>query len=190
MHVCRSCRRATLVGFVFCTVLCSAGCLTLPPSASLNPPIPPAHSLGCNAWLRRVEISDPEIDQKKREQLEISLSNNLLRFLREGRYFLKVEMLPGQPQAADCVLRFRFDRYGQERRLKGLIYFDASDLSATLSVSRPGGEIVKEVKARAYEEHPVDPFSPESALPSGMGARTDLIEDLLRQLSSASDPGS
>jgi hypothetical protein len=135
-----------------------------------------------NAWLNRVEITDAEMGyQDRKAQLENTLTNNLLRFLRDGKYFRRIDLLPGTPQPEDHVLRFHFDRYQQERILKGLGNYDASDLSATLTITHPDGQLLKEVKASIKEEHPVLPYSPDAAFPSGMLARTHVIEELLRK---------
>jgi hypothetical protein len=135
-----------------------------------------------NAWLKRVEITDVEMGyQNRKAQLENTLTNNLLRFLRDGKYFRRIDLLPGTPQPEDHVLHFQFERYQQERILKGLGNYDASDLSATLTITHPDGQIVKQVKASIKEEHPVLPYSPEAAFPSGMVARTQVIEELLRK---------
>ena len=164
-----------------CATLFS-GCMTLPPSASLNPPSNTLGPVQTNAWLKRVEITDAEMGyQDHKAQLENTLTNNLLRFLRDGKYFRRIDLLPGAPQAGDHVLHFQFDRYQQERTLRGLENYDASDLSAALTVTHPDGQIVKQVKASIKEEHPVLPDSPEATFPSGMGARTQLIEELLRK---------
>jgi hypothetical protein len=171
--------RVTMIA-VFTTIF--ASCMTLPPSASLNPPSNRSGPIDANAWVRQVEITDPEIgDQERRKQLENTLTNNLLRFLRDGKYFRKVELFPGTLQPEDFVLQFQFDRYRQKRYAKALYSSDASDLSATLVITRSNGQIIKEAKADITEEHPVAPLSPEAALPSGMGARTQVIEELLRK---------
>lgn len=167
-----------------------AGCVTLPPTASLNPPTNTVGPVEANAWLKRVEITDAEMGyQDRKEQLEITLTNNLLRFLRQGKYFRKVELLPGKPQPEDHVVQFQFDRYRQERYLKGLQNFDASDLAGTLKITHSDGQLVKEVKASVKEEHVVAPMSEEAALPSGMRARTQLIEELLTKALVAPNSG-
>lgn len=166
---------------ILCTTLV-AGCVTLPPSASFNPPSNTQGPVDANAWLKRVEITDTEMGyQENKAHVENTMTNNLLRFLREGKYFRKVELLPGKPQPEDQVLHFQFDRYRQERYLKVLITYDASDLSATLTITHPDGQRIKEVKSSIKEEHPVAPLSAEAALPSGMSARTQVIEELLRK---------
>jgi hypothetical protein len=109
------------------------------------------------------------------------LTNNLLRFLRDGKYFRRIDLLPGKPQPEDHVLHIQFDRYRQARTLKVFQNYDASDLSATLRMTHPDGQLVKEVKASLKEEHPVPPLSAEAVFPSGMGARTQVIEELLRK---------
>ena len=167
-----------------------AGCMTLPPSASLNPPSNRSGPVDSNAWVKKVKITDPEMDdQERKEQVENTLTNNLLRFLRDGKYFRNVELFPGKLQPEDLVLLFQFDRYRQTRYAKVFHSSDASDLSAILAITRPNGQLVKEVKAAIKEEHPVAPFSPEAALPSGMGARTQVIEELLQKAIFVPTPG-
>ena len=159
-----------------------ASCMTLPPTASFNPPTNSLGSVEANAWLKRVEITDVEMARpESRAQIENALTNNLLRFLRDGKYFRKVELLPGKPQSEDLVLRFVIDRYRQERYLKVLTYYDASDFSATLTLTRPDGQLVKEVQASVKEEHMISTMSTQAALPSGMAARTQLVEELLQK---------
>lgn len=166
-----------------------ASCITLPPSASLNPPSNTLGPVQKNAWLKRVEITDSEMGHpENKENLENTLTNNLLRFLRDGRYFKKTDLLPGKPQPEDYVLQFRFDRYRQTRNLKGISYFDASNLSATLMITHPDGQLVKEVKSDIKEEHLISSMSEEAALPSGMRARTQIIEELLGKALFASSP--
>lgn len=168
-----------------------AGCMTLQPSTSLHPPSNRGRHLEMNAWLKTVEITDPEItDTKQKEQISITLTNNLLRFLREGKYLRKVELLPGNPQPEDVVLLFQFDRYRQRRSAQVFQSSDSSDVSGMLILTRADGHFIKEVRASLKEEHPVDIFSTEAALPSGMAARTYVIEELLWKALSALQPNS
>ena len=164
-------------------ILCTgvlAGCMTLPPSASLNAPSNRLAPVESTAWLKQVAITDSELDnQGYKQQVEITLTNNLLRFIRDGKYFRSAELLPGKPQPDDLILLFEFDRYRQKRYAKVFHSSDTSDLSATLTISRPDGQLLKKVTASMKEEHEVAPFSPQAALPSGMEARTQLIEELL-----------
>lgn len=173
-------------------LLCMAfltGCVTLPPSTTLNPPGNRGRPTESNAWLKTVEITDPEIDdQEHRTQIAITLTNNLLRFLREGKYFRKVESLPGKPQPEDVVLLFQFDRYRQQRSAQVFQSSDSSDLSGMLILTRADGHVIKVVRASVKEEHPVDIFSAEAALPSGMHARTYVIEELLWKALTAAHP--
>ena len=169
-----------------------AGCtsIPLPPSASLNLPDNRSGTVNSNAWVKHVEITDPAIeDQEQRKQVENTLTNNLLRFLRDGKYFRKVELFPGQLQPEDLALQFQFDRYRKTRSAKVLQSFDGSDLSGTLIITRPNGQLVKEVKAVINEEHPVVPYSSEVYFPSGMEARTQIIEELLRKALFVPTPG-
>ena len=171
---------ATRVSALLVCATLVAGCVTLPPTASFHSPRNTFGPVEANAWLKRVEITDPEMGyQESKEQVENTLTNNMLRFLREGKYFRQVELLPGKPQPEDHVLRFQFDRYRQERYLRGFLNYDASDLSAVLTITHPDGQLVIEVKASIKEEHKVFPFSLQAALPSGMNARTQIIEELL-----------
>jgi hypothetical protein len=169
-----------------------AGCtsIPLPPSASLNPPDNRSGTVDSNAWVKHVEITDPAIqDQEQKKHVENTLTNNLLRFLRDGKYFRKVELFPGQLQPEDLVLQFQFDRYRKTRSAKVFQSFDASDLSGTLVITRPNGQLVKEVKAVVNEEHQVVPHSSEAYFPSGMVARTQVIEELLRKALFVPPPG-
>jgi hypothetical protein len=135
-----------------------------------------------NAWLKRVEITDPEVTPlESRTQIENALTNNLWRFLRDGKYFRKVELLPGTPQPGDFVLKFVFDRYQKERHWRLFANYDTSDLSASLTLLRSDGAVVREVRGSVKEEHMVGSMSPEAALPSGMKARTQLVEELLQK---------
>jgi len=166
-----------------------SGCITLPPSASLNPPSNRLGTVAANAWLNKVEIVDPEMDdQEIKAQVENTLTNNLLRFLRDGKYFRCIDLLPGKPQPDDLVLHVRFERYRQTRYTKVMHSSDVSDLSATLRIGRPDGQGNVEVQSEIIEKHSVAPFSVEAALPSGMKARTQLIEDLLHKGLSAYNP--
>ena len=167
-----------------------ASCMTLPPSASLNAPSNRLAPVKSTAWLKHVAITDSELDDRERKlQVEVTLTNNLLRFLRDGKYFHKAELLPGKPQPDDLILLFEFDRYRQQRYVKVFHSSDTSDLSATLTISRPDGQIVKKVTASLKEEHEVAPFSPQAALPSGMEARTQVIEELLWKALITPNPG-
>lgn len=181
--------RLSLCASLICVTF-FAGCMTLPPSASFDPPSSRGTPVEANAWLKKVEITDTEMDdQERKAHVENTLTNNLLRFLRDGKYFRKVELLPGTSKAEDYVLHFQFDRYRQERYLKVFQNYDASDLSATLTVTHPDGQLVKEVKSTIKEEHAVAPFSAQAALPSGMRARTELVEELLRKALFELHPG-
>jgi hypothetical protein len=143
------------------------------------------------AWLKQVAITDSELDDQERKlQVEITLTNNLLRFLRDGKYFHNAELLPGKPLPDDLILLFEFDRYRQKRYAKVFHSSDTSDLSATLTISRPDGQLVKKVTTSLKEEHEVAPFSPQAALPSGIEARTQVIEELLWKALMTPNPGS
>ena len=167
---------------LFLGFLSLAGCLTLPPTASFNLPTNSLGMVEANAWLKRVEITDPAMTPlESRAQIENALTNNLSRFLRDGKYFRKVELLPGIIQPQDLVLRFVFDRYRKERHWRVLANYDTSDLSASLTLMRSDGTVVREARASVKEEHMVDSMSPEAALPSGMKARTQLVEELLQK---------
>lgn len=185
-HACMSVRLGIAV---LCTSVL-ASCMALRPSASLNPPNNRLTHVKSTAWLKQVLITDSELDnQEHKLQLETTLTNNLLRFLRDGKYFVNVELLPGKPQPDDIILLFEFDRYRQKRYAKVFHSSDTSDLSATLTISRPDGQVVKNVSTSLKEEHAVAPFAPQATFPSGMAARTQVIEDLLQKALMASIPG-
>lgn len=179
---------------IVCTML-FAGCASVdmrPPTASLNPPSNTLGPVKATAWLKRVEITDGEMRyQELKEQLENTLTNNILRFLREGQYFRRVELLPGNPQPEDRVLQFRFDRYRAERnpdffvpRRRTLRKDFTSDLSAVLTVTHPNGQVVREVIASSIED------SWTRGWPNlRLRARTLFIEDLLEKALFAPHPG-
>ncbi len=122
--------------------LAMGSCITMSPTASLNPSSNRLGPVQTNAWLKRVEITDAEMGyQNRKAQLENTLTSNLLRFLRDGKYFRRIDLLPGKPQPEDHVLHFQFERYQQERTLKSFQNYDASDLSATLTITHANGQL-------------------------------------------------
>lgn len=142
------------------------------------------------AWLKRVEITDGEMGyQELKEQLENTLTNNILWFPREGKYFRRVELLPGKPQPEDRVLQFRFNRYRQERnpllfgpRHRALRKDFTSDLSAVLTITHPDGQLVREGSASITEDSWASDREPY------LRARTHIIEELLEQALFAPTP--
>jgi len=158
---------------------------SLPPSATLGPPANSFGPVEKNAWLMKVQITDSAGEDKW--GLEGTLTNNLLRFLREGRYFRRIELLPGKPQADDYVLQFRFDRY-QPTQLRGRgPYRLSSDLSATLTITTPDGQMLKEAHSSVMEEHAFIYLSFVREK-NGWKARTAIIEDLLGKALHATNP--
>src|SRR5690349_933319 len=78
----------------FLGCLSLVGCLPLPPppllppTASFNPPTNSLSRVEAHAWLKRVEITDPEMTGfEPIAQIENTLTNQLWRFLRDGKYF-------------------------------------------------------------------------------------------------------
>lgn len=180
------------VSVLFVCTLLVAGCSVdrLPPTASLNPPSNTMGPVKATAWLKRVEITDGEMGyQELKEQLENTLTNNILRFLREGKYFRRVELLPGKPQPEDRVLQFRFNRYREERnpccfgpRRSALQRDYTSDMAAVLTVTHQDGQLVREVTASSMEYW----WAGDS---SSLRTRTLFIENLLEKALFAPHPG-
>lgn len=166
---------------VFLGCLFLAGCArTLPPTVSFNPPTNTLGLVEAQAWLKRVEITDPEVSPlESRAQIENALTNHLWRFLRDGNYFRKVELLPGTPQPDDLILKFVFDRYQRKERKGYRTYYEVSDLSASLTLLRSDGTVVREVRGNVDEEHTVAPM--RGVWLGGTKARTQLVKELLKK---------
>lgn len=163
--------------------------IPLPPRASFDSPLYKATPIAATAWLKKVDITDQEMSHpESRALIESSLTNNLLRFLRETNYFRQVELLPGKPQLDDRVLHFEFDRYRQERKTGAWSHYDVSDLSGTLTVTRPDGRTITEVKTEVKEQHPAGGWGNDPVFPTGTKARTQLIEKLLWKALSGPSP--
>jgi hypothetical protein len=178
MSSCFSCVPALVVCAIFFT-----GCTTpFIPSAALNPPTNTSEPVKVNAWLEKVEITDDEMGFLERKAtIETALTNNLLGFLREGKYFQSVELLPGRPHPDDYMLHVRFDRYRFQHSTWGFQNYHGTDMLATLTITKPHGQVIKEVTSSVKEEHPVASGSTEARFPSNTAPRTQLIEDLLRK---------
>ena len=170
----------------FATMTSCAIVMAVPPSASLGPPVKSPSSVEKNAWLKKVEITDSVLsDKEMKASLENTLTNNLLKYMREGRYFKTIESLPGQPHSEDYILQFRFDRYRETRRFPPHPIWEPSysvlisTYSAILTIARPDGQIIQEVTASVEEEHIAMTHSVEGN--NGLKPRTGIIGDLLRK---------
>lgn len=160
--------------------------MAVPPSASLGPPVKSPSPVEKNAWLKKVEIIDSVlIDNEIKASLENTLTNNLLKYIREGRYFKTIESLPGQPHSEDYILQFRFDRYRETRRIPPQPAWEPtysvliSTYSAILTITRPDGQIIQEVSSSVEEEHIAMTYSVKGN--NGLKARTGFIGELLRK---------
>jgi len=201
-------RYARLLGFPellllrICLVLCLlalSGCVTLPAGTGLNAPIHSENALPRKAWIGTVKIADDSV--KNRPVVEDSLRGNIMTYLQEGGYFLETSSLPGKVAADDLVLDFRFDHYIQKRTphpayfplalvtmtfyiwFGGPIFVDESSLSGVLEIHNGSGKSIGNVISQLHEEHNVSLWSPEYALPSGIKARTSLIQELISKAS-------
>lgn len=166
-----------------CIVL--AGCGSMPSPSLTVSFASPTNSLGiveAHAWIKRVEITGQEVTSlESRAQLENALTNHLWRFLLDGKYFRKVELLPGTPQPEDLVLKFVFDRY---QRKEGRVYrsysYEDLDLSASLTLLRSDGTVVREVRSDVKNRYVVGaPW--RGGQPGSTKARTQLVEELLQK---------
>ncbi len=119
-------------------ILCSTGCHVIMPesttsgfnSANDNPsPVTYSH----RAWLGKVTISDPQLEQKltsgwwprapEKTAVEYNLRTNLLYYLKEKKYFSNISTLPGKPAADDVILDIDFNQYLHEKTPSGLGVF-------------------------------------------------------------------
>jgi hypothetical protein len=174
-----------------------AGCVALPRGTGLSRPTRVAASIDRRAWLARVEIADPDVPGKA--LIEDSLTINVLEYLGEAGYFRTVNVLPGQVNAADYLLRLRFDRYRQQRAphpayfpgalltltlwiwFGGPIYTDTSDLAASLVVEDRRGRALTTLVAEKKERHSVSLWSPQICAAERHRGGTAIVEDLFER---------
>ena len=166
---------------IFWGCLAFTGCVsTLPPTVSFNSPANFLGMVEANAWLDRVEITDEEVTPlEPRTPIENALTNHLWRFLLDGKYFRRVELLPGTPQPEDLVLKFVFHRSQRKKRSAYRASYEVSDLSASLTLLRSDGTVVREVRGNVEEKSALT--STREIWPGGMKARTQLVEELLQK---------
>lgn len=164
---------------LFYFVLFVPGCMTVPVpvGTGLSQASPTGSTLDKKVWLSRVAILDSSIDDKS--IIEESLTVNLLEYLQEGRYFKAVNILPGKVAEKDLILRFQFDQYQQKR--DHFRATDISNLTGKLIIEDSFGSIITEVESQVNEKHPVPAWSPRTHFPSGIEARTSIINDLLKK---------
>lgn len=171
--------------------------MTLPAGTGLNVPSRAEKTLPRKAWIGTVKIADDSV--KNRPVVEDSLRGNISTYVQDAGYFLETNNLPGKVADDDFVLDFRFDRYIEKRSTHpayfplalitmtfyiwfgGPIFVDESNLSGVLDVHDGTGKLIVNVSSQLHEEHNVSLWSLEYALPSGIEARTSLIQDLLRK---------
>lgn len=181
---------------VFIFLLLMVGCTTIPPGTSLGKPKLADHVLAKKAWLAKVEILDPSLTDKK-EIVESSLTVAVQEFVREGKFFSDISLLPGRIGSEDVLLNLQFHRYTQKRSphpayfpaailtltlyiwFGGPIFVDTSDLYGTATIRNPSGEILAKATSETREEHNVSFWSMEYVFPSGLEARTASVGDLL-----------
>lgn len=168
----------------------TGGCFrhALPPTASLDPPVAELGTVAADLWVSQIEIEDSGFESRwnwtKKADVQTQLTANLVKFLRSGRYFRRVELLPGNPKPEDLILNLRFHRYLQTRVVWD--HSDHSDLSATLRIARFDGKQSAEASsefhlAQSYQLHWIDYSKPGPKM-GGSVARTRLIELLLERV--------
>ena len=180
---------------VLVLVLLSTACVTHLPGAALGP----AHSVPCasdaTAWIRRIEIADPTVERP--QEIGDTLSLNVRSFLEQGHFFQSAKLLPGRPAPADLVLVFRLPRFYQVRDTHpayfplsiltlglypvfgGPVFIDESHLTGTLVVETATGETLATSTREASKRYTVSRYSPNFALPTGIDARTQLVQELI-----------
>lgn len=183
-------RTSLALGLVFLV-----GCVSIPAGTSLDPPIFSSQALPQKAWINTVKITDSSVSNPV--VLEDSLRGNLKSYIQSAGYFRQFDSLPGKTAPDDLVLNFHFDAYQQERSIHpayfplaiatltfyiwfgGPIAVDKSYLSGNLEIFDGVGHGLLSVSSTIKEKHNVSVWSPDYALPSGIKARTELIEALL-----------
>jgi hypothetical protein len=184
--------------FLLCVIVLS-GCATLPPGTGLKNGERVDGQIPRKAWVASVKIWDVSV--KDRWVVEDSLRANIAVFLQESGYFLETSTLPGKVGPEDILLDFRFPRFRQERSVHpayfpgalitltfyiwfgGPVSVDKYELSGVLSVKDGTGRLLVESTAQIEEKQNISIYSNAAFLPSGLSARTTLVQDLVRKSS-------
>jgi hypothetical protein len=161
-------------GWLGLLTVSAVACIRVPAGVGLGDPRPSPASLDRRAWLAKVEVADPEAVHA--QQLTDALTLNLAEFVRKSGHFRAVDLLPGQVGPDDVVLRLAFARYRQ-RRAPHPAYFPAAFLTATLYIW-VGGPIFTDT-SDLEATLSIEPAEPEYSMPSGLNARTRLVQELL-----------
>lgn len=182
-------------GLLALCLLTLTGCVTLPPGTNFDSPVRTEQTLPHKAWIGAVKFADESMEN--RAVLEDSLRGNITSYIQDADYFLEISTIPGKVGNDDLILDFRFDRYVQKRNTHpayfplalatltlyiwfgGPIYVDESDLSGMLTVKNGAGNSLVQVSSQVHEEHNVSLWSSEYALPSGIKARSSMLQELM-----------
>ena len=193
-------RRGYMALLRFVTVLLSAALLAcaVPVGTGLGGAVPAPLKLARAAWIASVEIEDPGVAEAR--ELEGALGLSVKRYIEESRAFERVGLLPGEVGADDVVLRIKFRRYAQRRGphpaylplailtltayiwAGGPIYRDSSDLAARIEAQDREGRSLASVEKAVSSTHDISFLEPAYAFPSGLEARTTLMQALLDEL--------
>ncbi|WP_347989631.1 hypothetical protein [Methylomonas sp. AM2-LC] len=181
----------------FSAFLLLSGCVSIPTGTTLNKPDPLQQSIQRNLWIGSVKITDENVVNKL--AVQDSLRGNIKNYFSQVAYFSSVNTLPGNLNGNDVQFNFQFSKYNQTRSVHpayfplaigtltfyiwfgGPIYVDSSDISGVLSCQDAVGNQLFQVSSNIHDEHNVNIWSTEYSLPSGINARTSLMQDLLTQ---------
>lgn len=171
------------------------GCAISLPGSSLQAAGPASEQIDREAWLARVSIGDPTLEDK--DSVRDALTLHLVEYVRDAGYFEKVKLLPGEPSEAALVLRFEFEHFSQTRNVDALyfplslitfgfypifggpVFEDKSNLEGELAIETAGGEELATAADSISSVDHVSMWSESYALPSGIQPRTRIIDSLL-----------
>lgn len=163
--------------------------------SSLQAPDPASEQIDRNAWIARVAIDHPTLEEKDSARDAFTL--HLVEYVREAGYFESVSLLPGQPREDDVVLRFDFEHFTQVRNVDSLyfplslitfgfypifggpVYEDKANLEGELAIETAAGEELASASDSISRVDHVSMWSESYALPSGIRPRTEIVETLL-----------
>lgn len=95
--------------------LAAAGCVSAPPP--LAAPAPAPVTIPHGAWVAPVVFADPEFSEKGRLDTGRAFTLDVATLVADGKYFARVNRLPGKPKPDEYVLHVRFDRFQSVRTL-------------------------------------------------------------------------
>lgn len=174
-------------------------CMVMPAGSGFNAPQSGAVSVNRTTWLGSVRITDENIRADDRQILEESLRGNISDYIAGSGIFAALNTPPGRPATDDLVLDFEYSRYQQKRSphpayfpaailtltmyiwAGGPIFKDSTNLTETLTVKDGAGTVLGAFAGSRQSLSNVGLWDKEYVLPSGIDARTSLMEELLEK---------